>query len=69
MTPPNSDGDLSERAVRIARIIDRLPPGTYNIELLKPEIKAASWKVIVERLEFIQKAALARNGSNGLDTD
>lgn len=70
MTTPdkNNAGGISERAIRIARMIDRLPPGTYSIELLKPEIRAASWKVEIERLEFIQKAALSHS-TNGLDTE
>lgn len=61
--------DISERAVQLARMIDRLPPGTYSVEVLKPELKAASWKIVIVRVEFIQKAALARQGTNGLDTD
>lgn len=65
-TPVN---DLSERAIQLARMIDRLPPGTYTVELLKPDLKAASWKIVIERVEFIQKAALARQSTNGLDTE
>jgi len=57
--PVNNNGnDLSDRAKRLARMIDRLAPGTYNINFMKPDLDAASWRVEIERLEFIQKTDL-----------
>ena len=35
--------DVSQRALRIARKIDRLPEGTYLIELEKVNDKAVDW--------------------------
>lgn len=61
--------DLSDRAIQLARLVDRLYPGTYIIMILKPDIDAASWKVEIDRKEFIQKAALPKNSNGGLDTN
>lgn len=45
--------DLSQRVVSLARRIDRLPPGRYVIELVKPDLKAEAWQASVTRSETI----------------
>lgn len=57
MTIPNPDKpitDLSPRVVELARVIDRLPPGTFEITIQKHDIKAQDWQVEIVRTEFIQ---------------
>ena len=41
--PPKPVTDLSPRVVRIARVIDRLEPGHYVIDLTKPQVKGDRW--------------------------
>ena len=36
--------DTSNRARSLARVIDRLPPGVYNLEISKPTEKNAPWQ-------------------------
>ena len=45
--------DLSPRVVRLAQLIDRLPPGNYEISLQKQEIHAQDWSVEIVRTEKI----------------
>jgi len=52
--------DLSQRVIALARVIDRLPPGRYVIELEKPDLDAASWKTEIERLEFISRHSITK---------
>lgn len=43
--PLRAPKDLSSQVTRLARAIDRLPPGQYNIELTKqPE---ATWVAVI----------------------
>jgi len=52
-TPPVAD--LSQPAVSVARDLDRLPPGTYNVTIQKPDIKAVGWRVEIVREEIIKR--------------
>jgi len=48
--------DVSRKALSIARIIDRLPPGNYTIHLKRPENNAERWTVEVSQpVTIIQK--------------
>ena len=48
--------DLSAQAVRVARVIDRLPPGAdYIIRLVKDDLKTMPWQVEVSRVEPIKR--------------
>lgn len=57
-TPPQ---DLSPRVVELARAIDRLPPGQYEIQLQKPEVRAQEWSVEVVRLEKLSTMRLRKH--------
>lgn len=58
--PPRSVSDLSPRVVQLARMIDRLPPGNYEISLQKQELRAQDWSVEIVRTEKIQTLHLPR---------
>lgn len=47
--------DVSERALSIARAVDRLPPGyVYHLEIKKPDMPAMPWMVEIVREDRIQ---------------
>ena len=50
--------DVSSRATSIARLIDRLPPGHYIIEIEKPHVKQAAWDMCAWKREKVQKNRL-----------
>lgn len=52
--------DLSQRAIQLARAIDRLSPGRYMVSILLPDVEAVSWKVEIERVEPIQKMVITK---------
>jgi hypothetical protein len=45
--------DLSPRVVQLARMIDNLPPGVYEISLQKQDVRAQDWSVEIVRTEKI----------------
>jgi hypothetical protein len=47
--------DLSARAVKLARIIDRLPEGSYHIALIK---NAQGWALIIEETNQVRSGLL-----------
>lgn len=58
----NSGGQVSSKALSIARIIDRLPPGSYIIRVVKPDDKAGSWPVEVMQPVTLQKKEINTRG-------
>lgn len=52
--------DLSARVVQLARMIERLPPGNYEISLQKQELKAQDWNVEIVRTEKIANLNLPK---------
>jgi len=59
-TTPKPVTDLSPRVVQLARMIERLPPGCYEISLEKQELSAQDWSVEIVRTERISSANLPR---------
>lgn len=53
--------DISPEMVSISRMIDRLPPGIYVIELDKPLHKRGDWSYSIERKERVREGKLERN--------
>ena len=51
--------DLSQRAVQVAREIDRMPPGTYELTIQKPDVPAAEWSVEIVRVEPLRTMRLS----------
>ena len=60
ISSPKPVTDLSPRVVQLARMIERLPPGNYEISLSKQELRAQDWSVEIVRTEPIQKITLSR---------
>lgn len=50
--------DISQRALSIARMIDRLEPGIYNIELVRPVSKTERWTVTVSQSVTVRRMSL-----------
>jgi hypothetical protein len=51
--------DVSDRALSIARAVDRLPAGyVYHLEIQKPDIPAMPWMVEIVREDRIQSLRL-----------
>jgi hypothetical protein len=48
-----SISDLSSHVVQLARMIDRLTPGTYEITLQKQDLRQQDWSVEIVRTEQI----------------
>jgi hypothetical protein len=47
--------DVSDRALSIARAVDRLPAGyVYHLEIQKPDLPAMPWMVEIVREDRIQ---------------
>lgn len=51
--------DVSHRAHNLARIVDRLSPGTYHVTIIKDAIKGADWNIEIVRSELIQRVSLS----------
>jgi hypothetical protein len=45
-----AQADVSLKSLKIARAIDRLPPGEYNIALVKTTSKGQEWNVQISRV-------------------
>jgi len=57
---PKPVTDLSPRVVQLARAIERLPPGNYEISLRKQDLSAQDWSVEIVRTERISTMSLSR---------
>lgn len=51
--------DISHRGHNLARIVDRLSPGTYHITIVKNDVHGVDWNVEIVRSELIQRVALS----------
>lgn len=58
--PSNPRTGLSPHVVQLARMLDRLPPGNYEISLQKQEIRTHDWNVEIVRTEKIATAQLPK---------
>jgi hypothetical protein len=50
---------ISARAASIGKMIDRLRPGRYIIEVTKSDVLAEDWKVEIIRADVVQKISLS----------
>jgi len=55
---PTADLGVSKRALSIARMIDRLGSGKFNITLIKPEGENTRWDIEIAQPVTIQKREL-----------
>jgi|WetSurMetagenome_2_1015567.scaffolds.fasta_scaffold123836_2 hypothetical protein len=60
---PKPPQDLSPRVVELARVIDRLPPGTSVIVLRKEEVRAMDWSVEVLSVQHSTSMTLPKRSS------
>ena len=54
--------DLSQKAVSVARAIDRLPPGRYMVSIIKPNSKHERWEIAIDEISTVQKMTVPREG-------
>jgi hypothetical protein len=59
-TTPKEQSDTSQRARSLARLIDRLEPGTYNLEITKPSCKTDNWQFALVQPVTIRKGTLPK---------
>lgn len=52
--------DVSARVQTLMRRIDRLPPGMYELTIVKPETRAADWRIDIVRLERIETLHISK---------
>lgn len=48
-------GDVSARALSIARMIDRLGPGTHRLEITKDEFPGSPWELTHSEVRLVTK--------------
>lgn len=51
--------DLSRHVVQLARTVDRLAPGTYEITITKPDLRQQDWQFEIIRTEKITSGSLS----------
>ena len=52
--------DLSPRVVQLARAIDRLPAGTFEITIHKDDIRSRDWNIEIVRIERLQHFTISK---------
>jgi len=57
-SPPQ---DLSPRVIELARFIDRLPPGTHLLTIVKPEVRAVAWEVSIDTVQHNRTMKLPKS--------
>lgn len=55
--------DLSAKVVSVARAIDRLPPGEYVINIVKPVSKHESWDIAIDSVRHVQTMIVPQKGT------
>lgn len=62
-TPLSTDrkptSPISGRAASIGKMVDRLKPGRYIMEIVKSDILAEDWKVEIIRADVVHKISLS----------
>lgn len=59
-TTSKEPADTSQRARSLARLIDRLEPGVYNLEIVKPSCKTDNWSFALVQPVTIRKGTLPK---------
>ena len=52
--------DVSNKALSMAREVDRLPPGTYYIMVRKPSLRGQAWQMEIDKAEKVRRMELER---------
>jgi len=55
------DRGISDRALSIARVIDRLPAGEFCIILKKDQVKTVPWHAVFSAMERLQVMDLSKD--------
>ncbi len=63
------DVGVSRRALSIARMIDRLPPGKFNIVLIKADNEGERWQIQIDQPVTLQKKDLHFETAQGTAVD
>lgn len=51
--------DLSPHVIQLARTIDRLPPGQYEIKIEKQDLRQQDWSFQISRTEIVSSGNLS----------
>lgn len=60
ITQPIQPQDVSPRVHELMQRIDRLPAGTFEITITKPDVRAGAWQIEIVRQEPIMRFALSK---------
>ena len=60
MADTNTDVGISSRAIRLGKIIDRLPSGEFIIVLKKALVKDRAWKTTVYKTDKVREMDIER---------
>lgn len=70
--PSTIPADISRQALSVARIVERLPPGEYTINIIRPERKTERWTIEVHRIVLAQRELIdhapEENNNDGVTT-
>jgi hypothetical protein len=57
--------DVSPRVHELMQRLDRLPPGTYQLTIIKNEVRAADWTGEILQVEFkkVEQFYVSKSGS------
>ncbi len=60
ITPNDKPQDVSPRVHELMQRLDRLPAGSYQVELVKPEVRAVDWEYKIVRVENIERGVVSK---------
>lgn len=60
-----TSSDSSPRVAQLARALDRLPPGTYQLTIVKNEMRAMDWTGVILKVEYeeVERFSVSKTGA------
>lgn len=55
--------DVSPRVHELMQRIDRLPPGTYQVTIVKEDVRAMNWSGVILNVEKIEQFSVSKAGT------
>jgi len=59
---PSTFNDVSPRVHELMQRLDRLPPGTYQLIIIKNEIRAMEWSGEILNVQKIEQFSVTKSG-------
>jgi hypothetical protein len=61
--PTQTQTDVSPRVHELMQRLDRLPPGTYQLIIVKDDIRAMDWSGEILNVQKIERFSVSKSGS------